>query len=97
MGKSVELCREEGVEFRSIRLRLDASGIRLDAHDMGPPVERAWGSDDYEFWVNVKAEDLAALACVLLEEKYRGRSDSGDNLRRFCERNAVPHEFDSWK
>ena len=65
-----EIARKDGVEFRSVRLRLeDDGGIKMDAQDIGPTVTRAWGHDDYEFWVRVPPAAVSKLALELLREK----------------------------
>ena len=44
---STELYRQEGAEFRSVRVAVNADGsIRLDAQDMGKSVEKWWSDDD---------------------------------------------------
>ena len=58
--QATELARQEGAEFRSVRLVIEDDGcIRLEAQDMGPTVENIWGDSDYEFWVRVKPVSLA--------------------------------------
>ena len=65
-----EIAREDGVEFRSVRLRLeDDGGIKMNAQDIGPTVTRTWGSNDYEFWVRVPPAAVSELALELLREK----------------------------
>ncbi len=47
---STELYRQEGVQFRSVRLSVEDDGsVRLDTQDMGELVEQTWGDEDYEF------------------------------------------------
>jgi hypothetical protein len=47
---SIELFRQEGDPFRSVRLSVNSDGsIKMDAQDMGTLVKRTWGDDDYEF------------------------------------------------
>jgi hypothetical protein len=54
---SAELYRQEGAEFRSVRLAVRSDGsLRLDAQDMGKLVEETWGDSDCEFWVDVPAD-----------------------------------------
>jgi hypothetical protein len=93
---SVELYRQEGTEFRSVRLSVGPDGVRLDAQDMGPSVRRTWGDDDYEFWVNVPAKEILNLLFALLRERYAGRSDAVDEFRAFCEKEGINHKWDSW-
>jgi hypothetical protein len=96
-AESIELARQEGREFRSIRLAAEPDGsLKMCAQDMGPVVEEWWGDEDYEFWVTIPAASTRLLAQALLREKYIGRFDAVDDLRRFCEANGIDHRFDSW-
>ena len=94
---SAELYRQEGDPFRSVRLSVNADGsVRVDAQDMGTVVENVWGESDYEFWVDVPATALPKLVFALLREKYAGRSGAVDELRAFCKREGIEHEWQSW-
>jgi len=93
---SVELYRQEGAEFRSVRLSVGPDGVRLDAHDMGRLVEQVWGDEDYEFWVDVPAMEIHNLLFALLRERYAGRSGAVDEFRAFCEKEGINHKWDSW-
>jgi hypothetical protein len=68
----------------------------MEAQDMGPKVEKIWGDDDYEFWVDVPAAALHKLAFALLRDKYAGRSDAVDEFHAFCKKEAIDHNWDSW-
>ena len=88
----------DGEEYRSVALTLgDDGGLQLSAHDMGPNVERFWGDDDYEFWVEIKPHAMRQLAFALLRDRYAGREHSVDELREFCEQNAIEHQSVSLK
>lgn len=93
---SIEIAKEDGKNYRSVRLRVSDSGLRIDAHDMGPNVEGVWSSDDYEFWVNVKPSDFPALLKALLLEKYRGNMGAVDAFHEFCKTHEIPCEWESW-
>jgi hypothetical protein len=94
---STELYRQEGNNFRSVRLSVAADGsVRFDAQDMGELVEEVWGDSDYEFGVGVPATGLRKLAFCLLREKYAGRSGAVDELREFCKREDIEHQWDSY-
>ena len=70
----IEIARQEGTEFRSVRLSLQDDGtITMDAQDIGPSVTQIWGDDDYEFWVRVPPTSLPKLAFELLRQKYERR------------------------
>ena len=93
----IELARQEGAEFRSVRLALDDDGaIKMDAQDMGPTVTQFWGDEDYEFWVRVPPGSLPKLAFELLREKFSGQLGAVDAFRDWCTAHGIQHEFDSW-
>jgi hypothetical protein len=93
----VEIARQEGAEFRSVRLALEDDGaIKMDAQDMGPTVTQIWGDEEYEFWVRVPPHSLPKLAFELLREKFSGQLGAVDAFRDWCKAHAVQHEFDSW-
>jgi hypothetical protein len=93
----VEIARQEGTEFRSVRLSVEDDGaIKMDAQDIGPNVTRIWGDDDYEFWVRVPSASLPKLAFELLREKFSGQVGAVDAFRDWCRTHDVQHEFDSW-
>ena len=95
--KTTELARQEGTEFRSVRLSLEDDGaIRLEAQDRGPLVEQVWGDSDYEFWVSVAPASLPKLAFELLREKFAGQPGAVDAFRQWCKDHGVEHAFDSW-
>jgi hypothetical protein len=74
VSSHVEIARQEGTEFRSVRLTLEDDGaIKMDAQDMGPIVEEIWGDSDYEFWVHIAPAALPKLAFELLREKFAGQ------------------------
>ncbi len=96
-SENVELFRNAGIEFRSVRLAIETGGeIRLSAQDMGPTVEQTWNRDDYEFWINVPVQAIARLAFVLLRDRYVGREKAVDEFRSFCEQSGIEHSFETW-
>jgi hypothetical protein len=96
-GHTIEIARQEGAEFRSVRLTLEDEGsIKMDAQDIGPMVTAVWGDDDYEFWVRVAPTSLPKLAFELLREKFAGQLRAVDAFREWCKMHGVEHEFDSW-
>ncbi len=95
--ETIELFRQDGKESRSIRLSINNDGtIRLECQDMGPTVRKVWDEDEYEFSVTVPSRALGKLAFALLCEKYIGQNGSVDDLRSFCEKKQVEHEFMTW-
>lgn len=94
---SAEIYRQEGAEFRSVRLSVCADGsVCLDTQDMGKLTEEIWGDDDYEFWVDVPAIALPKLVFALIREKYSNRSGAVDEFRAFCEKEGIEHKWNNW-
>jgi hypothetical protein len=93
----IELARQQGTEFRSVRLAIeDEGGIRLEAQDMGPSVEKIWDDSDYEFGVRVAQASLPKLAYELLREKFEGQPGAVGTFRDWCKSHGIEHEFYSW-
>jgi hypothetical protein len=63
---------------------------------MGTAVERIWGDDDYEYWVDIPATALHKLVFALIREKYAGRSGAVDEFCAFCKKEGIENEWDSW-
>jgi hypothetical protein len=59
---SMELYRQEGENFRSVRATLEDDKFTFDTQDMGKLVEEMWGDSDYEFWTIVPKEAWGHLA-----------------------------------
>jgi hypothetical protein len=96
-SQEIELARQEGIEFRSVRLTVEDDGtVKMDAQDIGPAVTRIWGDSDYEFWVRVAPSALPKLVFELLREKFAGQLGAVDAFRNWCTAHGVEHEFDSW-
>ena len=93
---TVNLARQEGVEYRSVLLSVSSTQIRLSTTDAGPKVLRFWQHEEYEFWVDVTAAGVPSLILALLKEKYQGNLSAVDEFRSFCKENNVPHEFMTW-
>ena len=96
-SQSIEIARQEGKQFRSVRLSLEDDGaIRMDAQDIGPAVGEFWGEDEYEFWVRVAPAALPKLVFELLREKFAGQTGAVDAFRDWCKAHGIEHEFGSW-
>ncbi len=93
---SFELYRQEGEEFRSVRVRVDTGAFVVDTQDMGPTTEAFWGDRDYEFWTSVKREAWGDLLIALAREFLANDPNATDRLRDICRRHGVAHEWDSW-
>ncbi|QND66968.1 hypothetical protein HB777_25650 [Mesorhizobium loti] len=95
MAHSATLFLQDDVEYRKVYLDVSSEGARILGHDMGPKVEKFWGDDDYEFWVDVPTEALAHLAFALLRDKYTNEERAVDKFQKFCADNGVEHTFKS--
>src|SRR3954453_22018744 len=93
----VELYRQEGAEFRSVRMTVRSDGqIKLKSQDMGTTVREFWGVDEYEYGVRVSPSQLPKLVWALLRERYAGRSGAVDEFTEFCKKEGIEHGWDSW-
>lgn len=96
-GRQIELYRQDGPSFRSIRVTLHDNGdVGLDLQDMGPLVEEAFGDADYERWTIVPARDVPRLAVALLIDRYRGNAVAVDDLADFCAAHGIGAEQGSF-
>ncbi len=92
-----EIARQEGADFRSVRLQLQADGaIRMHAYDMARTAEHEDRGTAAEFSVTVPPAEVANLALVLLREKFGGRLQAVTEFRDFCKRHEVVNTFDTW-
>lgn len=49
--------------YSALRAKFTDSGdLELEGQDLGKPVEKAWGSSEYEYWVTVESPHLQRLA-----------------------------------
>ena len=93
----IEIARQEGAEFRSVRLQLQADGgVRLHAYDKGAAAKLTFDRDEYEFWVTVPPAQVARLAFALLAEKFGGRVQAVTEFRDFCKKHEIVNEFSTW-
>ena len=94
--KSVELYRQEGENFRSVRATLEDDKFTIDTQDMGKAVEEIWGDSDYEFWTIVPKEAWGQLLMALSIEFFGNDPRATDRLRDICAIHGVPYEWGSW-
>lgn len=96
-GADIEIARQDGAEFRSVRLQVQADGgIRVHAYDKGLTAKLTFDRDEYEFWVTIPPAEVAKLAGVLLKEKFGGRLQAVTELRDFCKQHEIVNEFGTW-
>lgn len=90
----IELARRDAVDFRSVRLQLQADGsLRLHTYDMGPKSSTADGREQNEFWVTVPPDEVGKLAFLLMKERFAGRLQAVTEFRDFCKGNEVMNAF----
>jgi hypothetical protein len=94
VGHVSKIARQEGVEFRSVRHRLeDDGGIKMEAQAIGSTVAESWGNDEYEFWVHVPP---ASVSKLLLREKFSGQLGPVDGFRDWCRAQDASTNSGSW-
>ena len=91
--KKAQIALQDGVEYRSVDLALEANGsLDLSAQDVGPMVREYWGDSDYEYGIRIYVEDMSKFAFALIVEFCKADLDSVDRLRKIAEENDIdPH------
>ena len=92
-----ELYRHDGIEFRSVRVRVDEYKFTIDTQDMGPTTEEFWGDADYEFWTTVPREAWGDLLVALAKEWFGNDPRATDKLRDICLKHDIRHEWQLWR
>ena len=102
--------RDDHATSRSITLTLsDDYRLCISAYDIGSACEHTWGSDDYQFWVDVEPEATKELIKrykladdnpeTLFNElvlRYKGHEKAVTEFRDFCEEHKIAHEFQQY-
>ena len=92
--EEAELALQDGGEFRSVQLQLQADGgIRLHAFDKGAKATLTFGREDYEFWVTIPPQAVGRLAFVLMRERFNGNLQAVTVFRDFCKGHEIANEF----
>ena len=102
-GERVLFSGRLGSQHVRVWLEQRPGGIALLSHDIGPALERSFGKDEIETFLEVDAADFSALAAAvgarsgdpmaLLTSRFRGNSAATSELRRLIEEHGVPHRF----
>ncbi len=100
---------EERLGTQWVRVWLDASGggIAMRSHDIGPDLERFFGTDDVETHLEIDAEHLPALTAALradriataaqatgldlLADRYDGNSGATSVFRTWLDQRGIPY------
>ena len=93
---------EDGRMWRAVTLSEDGK-LRIEGRDVGPGVERAWGTQAYEFERHYSVAETASLAALLgvpeggdLLGAIGARFTNTNELEEFLSANDIPGYFDSW-
>ena len=95
-AKGYEIYRQDGENFRSLRVDRQDDCLRISGLDMGKSVEEAFGKSDYEFWVDVPLNAMTDLAIALIRHHYSGRAGAVSEIRKVCEEFGVENTFQTW-
>ena len=98
MEKTMEIFRDEGIEFTSIRTNFDGDGtLSISGQDMGPMVKEFWGDDDYEYFLSIpkKSIEMFLLHLMKLAFNTEKKITFGD-CKEILEVNKIEHSFDWW-
>ena len=94
------------IDTQRVRVWLERSadgGITLLSHDIGPGLERFFGDDEIETFLEIDADQLPALAAALgdasadpmslLATRYHDDSMATTHLRELLAEHDIPHRF----
>ena len=100
----MEIYRDEresaqGREVSSVTCKfLDNGALRIEGYELGPSVETLFGDSDYEYWIEIAADDLPRFTQILLRE---GFNTSGkltlERLRDLCHTSGIDPHFGTWR
>ena len=98
MEKNMEIYREDGKNFRSIRADFKDDGrLVLSGQDMGPITEEFWGKDEYEYFMIVPKESVEMFTLNLLKHVFNNDNNvDWMDLRNILEENKIDYHFDYW-
>ena len=98
-----------GTQWVRVWLEPWASDIRLLSHEIGPGLERFFGRDEIETFLEVEAvhvpnlvaalraersdADPPLVAIELLAARYRGDSTASSSLRTWLTAHGIPYRF----
>lgn len=78
--------------------------LTVYGQDLGPNVERFWGSDEYEYWYILDRENTTKLLKLIggitnpkaaLLSRFSGEAGCR-TLRKLCDENEIEYKFDSF-
>lgn len=98
MEKNMEIYREDGKNFRSIRADFKDDGrLVLSGQDMGPITKEFWGKDEYEYFMIVPKESVEIFTLNLLKHvSNNDKKVDWMDLRNILEENKIDYHFDYW-
>jgi hypothetical protein len=90
---------DEGRESTTISCRfLDNGTLRIEGQDIGPSVERLQGDSDYEYWMEIAADDIGRLVPALLKETFNAEGRlTFERVRDLCRENGIDSNFNVWR
>ncbi len=98
MEKNMEIYREDGKNFRSIRSDFKDDGrLVISGHDMGPITEEFWGKDEYEYFMIIPKESVELFTLNLLKHVFNNdKRVNWTDVRNILEKNNIDYHFDYW-
>ncbi len=99
---------QRGLDRRRLEAFLDAAGdLHIDGQDLGPGTGPLGADGEYEWFLTIRAIDLAAMRAVLgidadadlletLERSWSGPMRSRE-LEAHIHESGIPTELDTWR
>ena len=98
MEKTMEIFREDGIEFTSIRTNFGADGtLSINGQDMGPMVEQFWGDDDYEYFLSIPKKSIEMFLLHLMKLAFNNEKKiTFGDCKEILEVNKIEHALNWW-
>ena len=94
----MEIFREDGIEFTSIRTNFGADGtLSINGQDMGPMVEQFWGDDDYEYSLSIPKKSIEMFLLHLMKLAFNNEKKiTFGDCKEILEVHKIEHAFNWW-
>ena len=98
MEKTMEIFRDDGMNFTSIRANFNNDGaLSIDGQDMGPLVEQFWGDDDYEYFLSIPKKSIEMFLLYLMKLAFNTEKKiTFGDCKEILEVNNIEHDFNWW-
>jgi hypothetical protein len=97
MANKVNLVHIEGATSIYIDVKItDQGDLLFSGQDLGKAPIEMFGDSDYEYWLNIPAQNKDQMLLALIEKFYSGNARVISELKTFLESKKIPCNFSSY-